>query len=408
MRAMLTLLVVFLLAASYDPDMRYFSRRRDVMHVAPDQQNYFVVDSDVWQFARPDLADVRLYAGALQVPFVISKQSSGSSHHEAVAQILNLGTVDGHTEFDIDVRGIREYSRVRLNLDAKNFICPTHIQGRDDMHKNSGAELGTSTLYDFTSEGLGSSFLVKFPASNFPYLHVRLAPGIVPAQIKGAYVASFSETKAAWVTVGTCVAVSGQAEQSVFECCLSAGMPVERFVFHIDPGAVNFNRAVIVSDATGGELDRGSINRVRLTRDGQSVTSESLAVDTYRRSQTKIRVIVQNHDDQPLPIQQVEALAVERRIYFESGGNTALGLYYGDQKLGAPSYDYAKFFQPNPDAAIAQLGEPEANAVYTGRPDDRPWSERHKSLLWLAMLIVVAALGIVAVRGFVVYKETQH
>jgi hypothetical protein len=407
MKGVLALLVVFSWAASYDADMRYFSRGRDVIHVAPDHQNYFVVDPDVWKFARADLADIRLYDGASQVPFVLGKQNSGSSHQETAAKILNLGTVRGHTEFDIDVRDIPEYSRVRLNLDAKNFICTSHIQGRDHIHKSSGAELATTTLYDFTSEGLGSSFLLKFPASNFPYLHVRLGPGIRPAEIKGAFVASFSETKAAWATAGRCAA-AGQAKQSIFECSIFAGMPVERFVFHIDPGAVNFNRAVIVTDETGGEQDRGSINRVSLARHGQSVTSENLAVDVYPRSQIKVRVIVENNDDRPLPIQQVDALAVERRIYFEPGGNTALRLYYGDKKLGAPSYDYAKFFRPNPDARIAQLGRPEANAVYTARPDDRPWSERHKSVLWLAMMIVVAALGMVAARGFVVDKETQR
>lgn len=407
MRTVAALLAASFLGMGYDADVRYFSRVRDVSHIIPDRQNYIVVDSDIWKFARPDLDDVRLYDGETQVPFVLRTQSSGSAHQETAAKILNLGTIDGHTEFDLDVRTLGEYSRVRLDLDAKNFICAARVQGREDIHNQSGPELGTSTLYDFTTEGLGSSFLLKFPASNFPYLHVRLGPGIRPAQIKGAYMGSFSETKASWTTAGNCAAVPSPPRQSAFECTILAGMRVERFVFHIDPVAVNFNRTVIVSDASGAELERGSISRVRVTRAGQNVTSENLAVDSYPRNQSKIRVIVQNNDDRPLPVQQVEALAFQRRIYFEPGGKAALRLYFGDQKLGAASYDYAKFFQLNPNAAVAQMGAAEANPAFTGRPDDRPWSERHKAVLWLAMLIAVTVLGILAVRGLVAEKGTQ-
>jgi len=46
-----------------------------------------------------------------------------------------------------------------------------------------------------------------------------------------------------------------------------------------------------------------------------------------------------------------------------------------------------------------QLGAEEGNAGYTGRPDDRPWSERHPAVLWTAILAAVAILGGIAVRS---------
>lgn len=406
MRAVLALLAVMFAATGYDAAIPYFARMREVTHIAPDHQNYFVVDAEIWKSARPDLADLRLCDAQSQVPYVLRKQTAGSSHEEKAAKVLNLGEVGGHTEFDLDVRDLGEYSRVRLNVDAKNFICTGKVQGRQNSNDRSGAELGSSTLYDFTAEALRSNFVLKFPAATFPYLHVRLAPGIRPAQIKGAYIASFSETKAAWLPAGNCAAVSGPAQQSVFECSISQGMPVERVAFQIEPGTVNFNRTVIVSDEKGEEVERGSVSRVRMTRAGQTVTSEELAIDLYPRTENKMRVAIQNGDDKPLPVQQVQALSIERRVYFDPAGKTALRLYYGDQKLGAPTYDYAKFFQPSADAAVSQLGPAEANNEFTGRPDERPWSERHKVVLWAAMLIAVTLLGVIAVRGML--KDQQH
>jgi hypothetical protein len=85
-------------------------------------------------------------------------------------------------------------------------------------------------------------------------------------------------------------------------------------------------------------------------------------------------------------------------VFFEPKGATHLRLYYGDDRLDAPAFDYAKFFKDDA-AAQAALGAPEVNLAFTGRPDDRPWSERHKLVLWLAMVAAVAGLSILALRG---------
>jgi len=47
----------------------------------------------------------------------------------------------------------------------------------------------------------------------------------------------------------------------------------------------------------------------------------------------------------------------------------------------------------------AELSSAAQNANYNPRPDDRPWSEQHKSVLWVAMLLAVGVLTWLAVRG---------
>jgi hypothetical protein len=45
------------------------------------------------------------------------------------------------------------------------------------------------------------------------------------------------------------------------------------------------------------------------------------------------------------------------------------------------------------------LGSEEANTSYSGRPDDRPWSERHPAVLWAAIIAAVLILGGIAMRS---------
>jgi hypothetical protein len=137
-----------------------------------------------------------------------------------------------------------------------------------------------------------------------------------------------------------------------------------------------------------------------MNRGGTLVTSEELAVKVIPgQDSERLTVTIDNGDDPSLAFDSVQPQSIERRLYFEQRNETALNLYYGDQKLTAPVYDYAKFFKADPVAVRALLGPGTHNQAYAGRPDDRPWSERHRSLLWIAMLVAVGVLAALAIRG---------
>jgi hypothetical protein len=216
--------------------------------------------------------------------------------------------------------------------------------------------------------------------------------------VTGAFVSQVGETKAAWSEAGTCAMSSGPAQQTTFTCSILPGFPLERVSFSLPDSTVNFHRTIRVSGANG-EFARGAISRVRANRGGRTVVSENLSLDFNSQTPRRITVAIENGDDVPLPIERVQVLSVERRVYFDPQGKTGLRLYYGDPNLQAASYDYQKLFQESPHAVLAQLDPAEANARFTGRPDDRPWSERHTALLWAAMLIAVAGLGGLALRA---------
>lgn len=393
---------VFLLlgVASFasDASIAYFTRARSVTIARPDRQNYLIIDADVWKYARADLADLRLYDGSSLVPHVLATRSGTVSSQEIAAKILNLGSSGGHTEFDLEISGANEYDRVRLELDARNFINNARLEGRQTLQDRDGPNLPSTTLYDFSAESLGSNSVLKFQAASFPYLHIRLAPGIRPSEVTGAFVSNVAETKAAWSQAGTCPMSAGPAQQTTFTCSVFPGVPVERVTFTLPDNTANFNRTVRVS-GDNGEFARGAIRRVRVKRGDRTVVSEDLSLDLSAPPSGRISVAIENGDDAPLPVAQVQLFSLERRVYFDPHGKTGLRLYYGDPRLKAASYDYQKLFQESPDAALAQLEPAEGNRQFSGRPDDRPWSERHTALLWAAMLIAVAGLGALALRG---------
>jgi hypothetical protein len=400
----LGLIVALVAPLTPEPSIAYFSNVRDLRISQSGSQNYFAVDEEIWNHARPDLADLRIYDGESQLQYALSEQRGGISSQEQSARILNLGSVGGRTEFDLDMLDtnpgqIGEYDRIRLNLDAKDFVVTASVAGSNQVGAKSATQLPPATVYDFTREELGSNPVLKLPPSSFHYLHVKFSAGISPAQVKGASVYNLQETKAVWASVGSCSAPSQIARTTVFTCNSPLHVPVDRVRFVVDPKQVNFRRAIVLSDASDHHYGTGEITRVRMNRAGTAVVSEEMDAPIGGLGSGQLKLIVDNGDNPPLAISGVQLLSVERRLYFDPQGKSLLRLYYGDNKLDSPVYDYARFFKADPAAAKAELGPGTHNPAYSGRPDDRPWSERHKAVLWLAMLLAVAGLAALAIRG---------
>jgi len=401
MRLAAALSVMFLLAdapARPEQAIPYFTNYRDVHIAESGRQNYIVVDEELWAHSRPDLGDLRLYDDATPVQYYLAEQRARVSSDEVEAKILNLGSVAGHTEFDIDAQGLAEYDRIRLHIDAHDFVATASVSGGTAPGNAGEVQLAPLTLYDFTKEQLGANFLLKLPPSSFRYLHIKLSPGIRPEQVKGASIYNLHEQKASWTKAGSCETPQQKGHLTVIVCHVVEKAPLSRFTIHVTPEQANFRRTVSVEDSKEVQIANGEISRLRVNRTGTLVTSEGLSVDASG-SAGQITLNIDNADNPPLTITSVEPQAFERRVYFDPQGKTSLRLYYGDDRLSAPVYDYARFFRLDSLPAQAQLGAGLHNAAYSGRPDERPWSDRHPVILWGAMLLAVIVLAALALQG---------
>jgi hypothetical protein len=128
----------------------------------------------------------------------------------------------------------------------------------------------------------------------------------------------------------------------------------------------------------------------------------------------RVWIEIENGDDQPLPIAAVRLEMRQRKICFEApdtssanfGGThgadagSGLALYYGDSRLAAPQYDYARLFVASRAALAAELGPERLNPNYRApAPPLRPFTERHPELLWIALIAAICSLGIVALKA---------
>lgn len=393
MRMMLKIFALIFFVGASTSYFRYF---REVQGGGTGQ-HYIAVDETVWPHARPDLADLRLYTAQEEVPYALTIERGSSETERRTVQVFQPGKAGGKTQFFLDMSGLTQYDRVELGLRTTNFVAKVQVDGQDNLHGANWVTLVNTIIYDLSDDRLGNNTSLRLPLTRYKFLRIIVDGPVNPSDVETATAEVRDEEKGVWRTLGSTAKQEQQGRDTVFTFSVPRNVPVERLVFTIDPAQPNFKREVQLEREQNISFSSGEISRVHMVRHGQRIDYEHTNLDLSGISPETLKVVIHNGDDPPLKITAVQLQQYERRIYFNS--SSAPKLYYGDEKLGEPEYDYAKLFQKDARASQATLGPEQTNSAYTGRPDERPWSEKHPMVLWVAIIAAVAILGAIALRS---------
>ncbi len=409
------LVVAFLLlaAAVASPDIRYFRYQRPLQN-APQHpaQTCLAIDAGLFAHAAPQLADLRLYRGQMETPYVIYRSVPIQTAEQFVAP-LNLGLRKGQTTFDASIPD-GSYTDLKLAVTRQNFIATVMISG-SQTQTGAATKLGSYTIFDLARQRLGRSTVLHLPGSDFRYLHFRIVGTLSPESITGISVVRLPVGQPKLVTVAESSHPRLKGHSSVFEFTVPAHVPVDRIVLAPGSEPASFSRDVRVTVVPSVQRSArnaveppqparsyGNFLRVHSVQDGHRIDEERLAIDAPKSdldTAAMWTVSINNGDDAPLQINSVRLEMLERDLCFEAAAATRYVLFYGDPALTAPNYDYATLFKRQSNATQATAGPEQLNPQYQSRPDERPFTEKHPALLWLVLALVIVMLGAIALRS---------
>jgi hypothetical protein len=406
--------LLLLLVAIPAPEIRYFRFQRAVENVAQNSgQTCIALEPGVFAHAGPLLSDLRLYHDGSETPYVIHMATPPPVHEQRIAP-LNLGESRGQTVFDAAMpQG--SYRDVELAIAAHDFIATVTVSGRQTQTATAATRLGSYTIFDLSQQRLGRSTVLHLPESDFRFLSFRIAGPLRPDTVTGLSVGRIPASRRKYVVVAHSSHVTKRGRTSEIDFDVPAHTPVDRVVFVPGKEPANFSRTVrIIVQPIPAKADAktepvpaplasfaGNILRVHRIEDGHRIDEERLSVDALSTGldlPSKWTVVIENGDDAPIDVSAVRLEMIERDLCFDavSGKFT---LYYGDPALVSPQYDYATLFRLQANATAATLGPEQINPEYEPRPDDRPFTERHPALLWVALAVVILLLAGIALRS---------
>jgi hypothetical protein len=430
---------VLFLGASPPPPRPDFER---ALVVTEPGKVSIVLDRHVYEGARPDLADLRvLDQTGTQVPYLLEEPWSGPEvtlkqprstfnrgfkGEESATLTLNFGEPLLKTG-------------LVLSLSGDNFRRRVMVEGRN-KHEPWTTLTDVAYVFAIPPPSAARYESVRLPENNYQYLRVTVfrGPDDVPRiEILDTWAGCEERRRPKEVPVAPLQQTTSEdAERRETHLTIDLGARHQPFRgLVLDVADESFFRGVVLEarrdpgrpmpggpppSVTWARLGEGSLYRYQNVarserrasaaikgasipaeklEDAPVVTSEQLRIDVAGRERV-LRLRIANRDDRPLEIRGVTVMAPVERLVFTADAGRSYRLTYGAPNLARPEYDIQRTVR-DPAVWIAQgregkLGPPVRTPIVA---ETVPWTERHKSILWGGLVIVVLLLGGVTWRA---------
>jgi Protein of unknown function (DUF3999) len=360
------------------------------------------LDRGIYMHAQPDLADLRIWNGQEEVPYVLDKMSGSHQQAEVSSTVLNQGvTAAGDLELTVDVgaRADRKHNGLRLSTSKINFRQRVSVATSDNARawtrvRNDGY------IFDFSQDQRQVSVLdVDYPVSTRRYVRLTIFGWKDPKAVEQCWV-TLDENKPPVRDVMASLKIDPQqdakTQSTLYTWDLGVpGIPHDQLTVDVD--TAEFQRAAVIEGSGDGKdwpvLGQGVLSRFH--------DDQSLTLDFPENHQQFLRLRIYNRDDRALLVKGATLSVIRTRVKFKPVAGGSYWLFYGNADAHVPSYDLSNLLAreaPVSETTIS-VGPEEGNPAYREKPlPAKPWSEQHPGILYITLGLAVAGMGTVTVR----------
>ena len=375
---------------------------------------------EVMDQARPSLADVRIIdeAGA-EVPYVLELARAVAKSEIVAGKLYNRTFMPGRSSSaTVDLGGKLLKNRIQVITAGSNFRRTVVIEGSDDGRTwrtiRRGAllfRIGTAGNAEYEKD------VVPIRENDLQRLRVTVYNGagdpehveitairvlrrsVDAAQTRPVKIAKTSVEQEDRRTIlefdlghrhmSLRELVLAFEDDNFFRCVRVSGRQQEtRIVKHPVEDAKAFERE---EPEPWTPIRSGAVFRYS----GEDGDESSLALDLSGSAHRHLRVEIANEDNPPLTFAGAKLSRYVCLVRFPVQTASQVQLYFGNARARSPKYDVAYYADrlASEGVAAAAHAEPAVNPRFGATPAPTPWSEKHRVILWLALLAGIAVLA---------------
>lgn len=391
-------LMLFLCLKSFS-QTQDFQYRRTLENVSETWHKIILPEESFDKF-NPDFSDVRIFGNnKTETPYILKTASDRISETAIQFKTINVSNKNADYFYTFELLQAKEINQIKLGFEQENFDWKLDLEVSNNQTewfliqkdyrilsiKNS------QTDYKFTQ--------VDFPDSKYKFYRIKIKaseqPKLTEAKIWEQQKEEGSFKTATIKTLKKTIDV--KKKTSVIEVELAHKVPVSSIKINIGT-TFDYYRPVtieILRDSVKIE-DKWHYNYDILTQ-GTLSSLEKKGFSTDNTLAKKLRITIENNNNQPLDIQGVE---VKNAIYFLIARFTEKGnysLFYGNKKAEKPQYDIENFEENIPkNPSVITVSKEEQNPEF--KTETKSPLFENKIWLWVLMGIIIVALAFYSLK----------
>ncbi len=391
----------------------------------------FTLKSEVFDLARPDLADLRVVSDTRQeAPYVL--RATREKRHKVPLQVrlYNRTYLSGRqSSVTVDFGQKVMKNRIEVLTPGANFRRKVLIEGSDDGTTWQKVRDG-AFLFRIGGGPGAASFdknTITLPPNDQRYLRITVynAPDdperIDIRDLRASHVVHERPETAPVPILSS--EVAHKEKEHATEITLDLGhRKLPLYEVQLRFGEANFFRRVSIAGRNSKErivrtlVEDGSPREERVEEPWSRIASgavyryssggsveESLLIKLTDARYRYLRVRIDDGDDPPLRFEGAEINRLVYYLAFQPKWEGDYTLYVGNASARLPRYDIVHYIDRLRGEGVfpAEQGEVGPNPTFAPPSERLPWGERYKGIIWIVLL------GVLAVLGLLVYRQIK-
>ena len=375
-----------------------FSYQRPLIGVT-DPWHRIALPNDIFGKVSSSLSDIRILGitdkqDTIEIPYLLQQAVEKTSTQAVSFSVINTSHNERGYFYTLSLPADEPINRIHLEVKQQNFDWTTSLEGSQDQQEwftlvedyRILSVKNDLTDYQFTT--------LIFPQAQYRYFRLRIGSEEKP-ELTAVKVLRYQTTEGEYrnYAVQTFKTQEDkQRKQTVVDIGLTLPVPVSYLKVHVADTLDYYRPFTVLYLADSFNTPQGWKYTYRTLTSGTLTSREDNTFTFGSTISQKLRLLVDNHDNQALTINRIDAKGYEYTLvarFAQAADNYFLA--YGSSKTTKPHYDLAQF-EDNIPSVITTLSLGEVQYLDTKEPTAASFLV-NQVWLWVTLIFIIVLLG---------------
>ncbi len=354
--------------------------------------------NDIYHKIARDFADIRIMgilanSDTIKVPYLLESARQESLKKFVSFKKINTSWRKGRYYMTFKINTDHSINRIEMDLEVNNYDIPIRLEGSNDQ-KEWFIIADKYRILSIDNAQMNYHFSdIIFPDAKYEYFRISAADKkLINTKRVGIYQVKNSGNTLKTYTSSLKEVSAKDKSQSYYILSLKDYVPVSQVSFVVNNPNDYYRHFTIQFLADSIQTPKGWRYQYRNVSSGVLNSIENNSFSFSEKMTNKIKVIVNNGDNEPLKIENISVRGYAYFLVARFDKPANFFLTYGNPKAGKPQYDLIHFKKKIPkNLPVLHLGN-ETKLDYPEAQKTTPLFVDEK-WLWAIMSIIIVVLA---------------